>query len=87
MNAGKDISHWFEPRTFEIDDDNVDVEVLLWFHPTMRINTYYTPQVRTLGEECYGLVTKVSWTLLFAFEAVNVIRFGRSTCCSSSCSD
>lgn len=46
QNAGKDISHWFEPRTFQTDM----LEVLMWFHPTMRIHTYYCPQVQSLHQ-------------------------------------
>nr|PNR30545.1 hypothetical protein PHYPA_026861 [Physcomitrium patens] len=44
-NAGKDISQWFEPRTFNMDEE-IGVEVLLWRHPTMKLSTYYTPQGR-----------------------------------------
>lgn len=46
LNAGKDLSHWFEPRTFEGDDE---LEVRLWYHPILRINTYFTPEVCTSG--------------------------------------
>ncbi|CAK9236499.1 unnamed protein product [Sphagnum tenellum] len=38
-NAGKDVSHWFEPRSFLTDE----LQVVMYFHPVMRINTFYTP--------------------------------------------
>lgn len=46
FSAGLDISHWFEPRTFDMDAKEIDTAVLIWFHPTFRINQYFTPQVQ-----------------------------------------
>ncbi|KAG0565578.1 hypothetical protein KC19_8G201200 [Ceratodon purpureus] len=50
-NGGKDISHWFEPRTFHRDinnnkhnTDNIDLKILLWYHPTRHMFAYFTPQ-------------------------------------------
>jgi hypothetical protein len=43
-NAGKDVSHWFEPRSFLTDE----LQVVMYFHPVMRINTFYTPLVQFL---------------------------------------
>jgi cytochrome b involved in lipid metabolism len=54
MNAGKDISHWFEPRTFDMNEKEIDTEVLMWFHPTFRINQYYTPQVTHTPSKKYS---------------------------------
>lgn len=64
MEAGKDISHWFEPRTFDVDEKEIDVEVLLWFHPVMHINTYFTPQVHKYSLHfLIGSITSAIWIL------------------------
>jgi hypothetical protein len=38
--AGKDISHWFEPRTADM---TTGVELLMEFDPQMQITTYSIP--------------------------------------------
>ena len=70
LNAGKDLSHWFEPRTYEGDDE---LEVRLWYHPILRINTYFTPEVCSSGivlqrylktfEWCKGIQSNLKWTV------------------------
>lgn len=62
-NAGKDISQWFEPRTFNMDEE-IGVEVLLWRHPTMKLSTYYTPQVHA-WELSILLILQTMWVNLF----------------------
>lgn len=50
-NGGEDISHWFEPRTFQADNNGdskqhgtaIALEMLRWYHPTRRMLTYFTP--------------------------------------------
>jgi len=53
--------------TFDVDEKEIDVEVLLWFHPVVHINTYFIPQVHKYSPHFQGVASLAISHVSFEF--------------------